>query len=150
MTAPHLRDRYLQDSITTASPAKLLLMLYDRLVLDLMQAEEALRSVHRMQEQGWVSDPEERERKQNQRAEERTAANERLTHAQEIVLELRTSLDVDAWSGAPALANLYGWMLTELIGANINKDADRVAACRALVEPLRDTWREAAAAAVAG
>ena len=34
MTAPHLRDRYLQDSITTASPAKLLLMLYDRLILE--------------------------------------------------------------------------------------------------------------------
>ena len=32
----------------------------------------------------------------------------------------------------------------------IGKDADRVAACRTLVEPLRDAWREAAAAAVAG
>ena len=126
MTAPHLRDRYLQDSINTASPGKLLLMLYDRLVLDLMKGEEALRSGEREQ------------------------AHEQLTHAQEIVLELRTSLDVDAWSGAPALANLYGWMLTELIGANIGRDADRVAACRTLVEPLRDAWREAAAAAVAG
>ena len=126
MTAPHLRDRYLQDSINTASPAKLLLMLYDRLVLDLMKGEEALRG------------------------DDREQAHERITHAQEIVLELRTSLDVEAWSGAPALANLYGWMLTELIGANIGKDAERVAACRALVEPLRDAWREAAAAAVAG
>ncbi|MFI5895251.1 flagellar export chaperone FliS [Actinoplanes sp. NPDC051513] len=126
MTAPHLRDRYLQDSINTASPGKLLLMLYDRLVLDLMKGEEALRTGAREQ------------------------AHEQLTHAQEIVLELRTSLDVDAWSGAPALAGLYGWMLTELIGANIAKDADRVAACRTLVEPLRDAWREAAAAAVAG
>jgi flagellar secretion chaperone FliS len=126
MTAPHLRDRYLQDSVNTASPGKLLIMLYDRLVLDLMKGEEALRSQQREQ------------------------AHEQLTHAQEIVLELRTSLDVDAWSGAPALANLYGWMLTELIGANIGRDAERVAAVRSLVEPLRDTWREAAAAAVAG
>ena len=126
MTAPHLRDRYLQDSISTASPGKLLLMLYDRLVLDLMKGEEALRSGDREQ------------------------AHEQLTHAQEIVLELRTSLDVDAWSGAPALADLYGWMLTELIGANIARDADRVAGCRTLVEPLRDAWREAAALAVAG
>lgn len=126
MTSPQLRDRYLQDSINTASPGKLLLMLYDRLVLDLMKAEEALRSGEREQ------------------------AHERITHAQEIVLELRISLDVDAWSGAPALANLYGWLLTELIGANINRDAARIAACRALVEPLRDAWREAAAAAVAG
>lgn len=125
MTAPHLRDRYLQDSINTASPAKLLLMLYDRLVRDLMQGETALRE------------------------NERDMANECLTHAQEIVIELRVSLDVEAWSGAPGLANLYGWLLTELIGANIARDADRVAACRNLVEPLRDAWRDAAAAAVA-
>jgi flagellar protein FliS len=121
-----MRDRYLRDSISTASPAKLLIMLYDRLILDLAKGEEALRSG------------------------EREEAHERLTHAQEIVLELRTSLDVEAWSGAPGLAGLYGWMLTELIGANVSRDADRVAACRALVEPLRDAWNEAATAAVAG
>ncbi len=126
MSSPQLRDRYLQDSINTASPGKLLLMLYDRLVLDLMQGEEAVR------------------------AGDREQAHERLTHAQEIIMELRISLDVEAWSGAPALANLYGYLLTELIGANIGQDAERVASCRTLVEPLRDTWREAAAAAVAG
>jgi flagellar protein FliS len=126
MTSPQLRDRYLQDSINTASPGKLLIMLYDRLVLDLMQAEEALRG------------------------DDRERAHERITHAQEIVIELRTSLDVEAWSGASGLANLYGFVLTELIGANIARDPDRVRACRALVEPLRDAWREAAAAAVAG
>jgi flagellar protein FliS len=126
MSAPNLRDRYLQDSINTASPGRLLVMLYDRLVLDLAQGEEALR------------------------AGERETAHERITHAQDIILELRTSLDVEAWSGAPGLADLYSFLLTELIGANIGRDADRVAACRRLVEPLRDAWREAAAAAVAG
>lgn len=126
MTAPHLRDRYLQDSISTASPGKLLLMLYDRLVLDLGKAEEALR------------------------ADDRDKAYDLINHAQEIVLELRVSLDVEAWSGGPGLASLYGFLLTELIGANIARDADRVAGCRTLVEPLRDAWREAAASAVAG
>ena len=126
MTSPQLRDRYLSDSVNTASPAKLLIMLYDRLVLDLAHGEEALRGG------------------------EREAAHYRLTHAQEIILELRTTLDLDAWSGAAGLASLYGWLLTELIGANIGRDADRVAACRAIVEPLRDAWREAATAAVAG
>jgi flagellar protein FliS len=124
MTAPHLRDRYLQDSINTASPGKLLLMLYDRLILDLMQGEEALRS------------------------DEREAAHDKLTHAQEIVIELRVSLDLESWSGAPGLANVYGYVLTELIGANIAKDPDRVAVCRTLVEPLRDAWRDATTAAV--
>jgi flagellar protein FliS len=126
MTSPQLRDRYLRDSINTASPAKLLIMLYDRLIVDLAQAEEALRSG------------------------DRERAHDRLTHAQDIVLELRTSLDVEAWSGGPGLASLYGFLLTEMIGANVSRDADRVAACRALVEPLRDAWQEAATAAVAG
>jgi flagellar protein FliS len=123
MTAPHLRDRYLQDSINTASPGKLLVMLYDRLVMDLAQGEEGLRRGDREQ------------------------ANERITHAQEIILELRATLDVEAWAGAAGLASLYGFLLTELIQANIQRDADKVAACRELVEPLRDAWREAAAAA---
>ncbi|MFG1610120.1 flagellar export chaperone FliS [Actinoplanes sp. NPDC049265] len=123
MSSPALRDRYLADSINTASPGKLLVMLYDRLVMDLMQGEESLR------------------------ASDRDTASEKLTHAQEIILELRTTLDLDAWSGAPGLANLYGFLLTELIGANIRREPDRVAACRALVEPLRDAWREAAAQA---
>jgi flagellar protein FliS len=126
MTSPQLRDRYLQDSVNTASPGKLLLMLYDRLVLDLIKGEEAMRN----------SEPEK--------------ANELLNHAQEIVLELRVSLDVEAWAGAPGLANLYGYLLIELIGANVAKDPDRVATCRTLIEPLRDAWREAAASAVAG
>jgi flagellar secretion chaperone FliS len=120
------RNRYLQDSITTASPAKLLVMLYDRLILDLAQSEEAMR------------------------AGELETAHDKITHAQEIVIELQVSLDVEAWSGAPGLASLYGYLITELIGANIAKDPQRVAVCRGLVEPLRDAWREAAAAAVAG
>ena len=88
MTSPHLRNRYLQDSIATASPARLLVMLYDRLVLDLVQGEEALRG------------------------NDRDTASERINHAQEIILELRATLDVDAWEGGPGLAALYGFLLT--------------------------------------
>lgn len=122
MSAPNLRDRYLQDSISTASPAKLLIMLYDRLILDLMHGEEAIRTGDRDQ------------------------ANAKITHAQEIILELRVTLNLEAWDGAPGLAALYGFILTELIGANIKQDADRVAGCRTLLEPLRDAWREASTA----
>ena len=61
-------------------------------------------------------------------------------------LELQITLDVNAWDGAPGLASLYAFVLTELIGANIRRDADRVDSCRKLLEPLRDAWREAASA----
>ena len=120
MNSPQARIRYLQDSIDTASPAKLLVMLYDRLVLDLLQGEEAVRG------------------------NDRDTASDRINHAQEIILELRTTLDLDAWDGAAGLAALYGFLLTELIQAHIKLDADRIAACRGIVEPLRDAWREAA------
>ena len=125
MTVTTLRSRYLNDLVATASPAKLLIMLYDRLVLDLGQAEKALRE------------------------SDRGTATSRLMHAQEIVMELRVTLDMNAWDGAQGLASLYSFLLTELVGANIRGDADRVASCRALVEPLRDAWREAAASLAA-
>jgi len=122
MSTAAMRERYLQDSISTASPGKLLVMLYDRLVLDLVQAEEALAGG------------------------DRAAAGPPLLHAQEIILELRSTLDLDAWEGAAGLADLYGWLLTELIDANVKGDAGKVATSRQIVEPLRDAWREAALA----
>ncbi len=120
MTTSAMRERYLNDSISTASPARLLVMLYDRLVLDLVQAEEALT------------------------AGDRTAAGAPLMHAQEIILELRSTLKLDVWDGAQGLADLYGFLLTELISANVKGDVGKVASSRRLVEPLRDAWREAA------
>jgi flagellar protein FliS len=115
-----LRARYLADSVSTASPARLLVMLYDRLVLDLGQAEEALR------------------------AGDRETGAARLEHAQDIVMELHSSLDQSVWDGAAGLAGLYGFLISELIRANVRADADLAASCRALVEPLRDAWRQAA------
>jgi flagellar secretion chaperone FliS len=121
-----MRARYVTDAVGTASPGRLIVMLYDRLLLDLDQAESSLR------------------------AEDRSAAAARLLHAQEIVLELRAGLDLSAWSGAAGLAQLYTFLTTELIKANVRGDADRVAVVRRLVEPLAEAWREAALAAAAG
>jgi flagellar protein FliS len=117
---PAMRARYIEDAVATASPAKLLLMLFDRLVVDLNRGEQAL----------LVGD--------------RPEANTQLKHAQDIVTELHVSLDLDAWDGAAGLASLYAFAETELITANIRGDAAKVASVRGLMEPLRDTWREAA------
>ena len=125
MTAPSLRARYLGNAVTTASPQRLLVMLYDRLALDLERAERALTDG------------------------DRAGANEQLQHAQEIVLELQASLRVEIWDGGPRLAALYTWLLTELIRANVKGSARVVGDCRKIVEPLRDAWREAAASLAA-
>src|SRR5919199_443194 len=123
--SPAIRARYLADSVATASPAKLLVMLYDRLVVDLNRGEQALI------------------------AGDRPEANTHLKHAQDIVTELHVSLDLQAWDGAAGLASLYTFVETELINANIRGDAAKVAAVRNLIEPLRETWREAIAAVAA-
>lgn len=123
MSQINLRARYLGDSVNTASPARLLVMLYDRLALDLERAEEAIVAKQRMD------------------------ANEQLVHAQAIIMELQTSLDVDVWDGAAGLSSLYTWLHGELIRANVEQSAAKVAACRTIVEPLRTAWHDAALSA---
>ncbi|WP_448614119.1 flagellar export chaperone FliS [Modestobacter sp. URMC 112] len=125
MSAASLRARYLGDSIATASPHQLLVMLYDRLALDLERGHAAMA------------------------AGDREKAGQQLQHAQEVVLELQASLRVDMWEGGPRLAALYAWLLSELIRANLRGDLRRIDDCRKIVEPLRDAWREAAASLAA-
>lgn len=123
MAAPLVGSRagmaaYADHARTTASPAQLLVMLYDRLLLDLERGETALRA-------GGTASPD-------------------LLHAQDIVLELLTSLDPTLWSGGAALSSLYAYVHGRLVHANVKRDADAVAECRTLVAPLRDAWASAA------
>ncbi len=113
-------SRFTDDALSTASPSQLLVKLFDRLVLDIERAEAA------------------------QRSGRHSAANEQLVHAQAIVAELMSSLDVHAWSGGPQLMSVYTFLLSELVSANVQHDPDRTAACGRVVEPLADAWRRAA------
>ena len=114
------RARFVADSVGTASPARLLTLLYDRLVLDLARGEAS------------------------QRLGDRSAAAEHLVHAQEIILELRGSLRTEGWEGGPGLASLYTFLHAELVRANVAGDPDATGACLRLVEPLREAWHAAA------
>jgi flagellar protein FliS len=125
MNASMIRNRYVGDSVGTASPARLVTMLYDRLVRDLTTGEAALA------------------------AADLEGGNNALIHAQEIVWELAAGLDPAKWSGGPALASLYQFILAELLDANVKKDAAKVTSVRELVEPLRDAWHQAAELAAA-
>lgn len=120
MTTGLLRNRYVTDGAETASPARLVTMLYDRLVLDLVRAEAA------------------------QRAGDREETAKQILHAQDIVLELISGLRPDAWAGGPGLLALYTFLYAELVAAYLGTDAERTASCRELVEPLRDAWHTAA------
>lgn len=114
------RAAYMGASVSTASPARLLTMLCERLVLDVTRGRNA------------------------QADGDHAEAHRQLVHAQEIVLELRMSLQVDAWDGGAQLASIYDFLHSELIRANISKDLARTEGCLRLVTDLCDTWREAA------
>ena len=113
-------NRYATDSIMSASPARLLTMLYDRLLLDLSRAEAAHET------RSWA------------------VVSSNLLHAQDIVAELTSSLKVDAWDGGERLLALYTYVSAALIRGNIHRDLDAVRECITLLEPLRQAWHEAA------
>lgn len=118
--AAQLRSRYARDSVTTASPVRLVTMLYDRLAKDLDDTVFAISA-------GNIP-----------------SAHTSLRHAQDIIQELLNSLDVTVWAGGAGLQSLYVWLIEQLVAANLSKDASIVMACREVVEPLREAWHEAA------
>ena len=114
------KQQYLQQQVTSASPERLLTMLYDRLLVDIDRAAAA------------------------QDASDWAAAGTQLTHAQQIVAELTGSL-TDAWDGAADLRAVYTYLTGRLIAANISRDPAATAECRELIAPLREAWHQAAA-----
>jgi flagellar protein FliS len=119
------RTAYQGNAVATASPARLLVMLFDRLVLDVERGEAALL------------------------AGQRDEMNRQFVHAQAIVTELQSTLDADAMPGGREMLALYDYVQRQLIKANVS--GDRVAAAEALrfSRELCDTWRQAALLAAA-
>jgi flagellar protein FliS len=101
-------------------------MLYDRLLLDLRRADAA------------------------QEREDWTDALAQLFHAQSIVLELSSSLRPELWSGGDGLLSLYGYLARLIARATTGHEARATREAIGVVEPLLETWREAAAALAAG
>lgn len=114
-------DRYAADAVMSASPARLLTMLYDRLLLDLGRAEAAHATG------SWAE------------------ASTHLLHAQDIVTELTSSLKPELWEGGDGLLALYNYVASALIDANVKRDTERIREAVGLLEPLRQSWHEAAA-----
>ena len=117
---PTARSAYLESTVKTASPAQLLLMLCDRLVLDCRRATEALRTG------------------------DHPAAHLQFLHAQDIVTELHSSLRPSLWDGADGLSALYGHLQVSLVQANIRRDVELADHCLDISSRLAETWREAA------
>ena len=98
------------------SPVRLLVMLYDRLIRDLDDAEDSIRTG------------------------DRPSAGFALVHAQEIVTELESALDPDAWDAAAELSSIYMYLQARLVRANLYQDLDALNDCRVATDPLREAW----------
>ncbi|MCL2541328.1 MAG: flagellar export chaperone FliS [Nocardioidaceae bacterium] len=114
------RSAYQGNSVATATPGQLLVMLFERLVLD---CERGLRALI---------------------AEDHQAAHTHLVHAQAIVTELQSSLEVDGMPAGRELLSLYGYLQRRLVHANVAHDPSAGKEALLLSRQLCDTWRTAA------
>jgi flagellar protein FliS len=114
------RNAYQGNALATASPARLLVMLVERLVLDTERGQEALA------------------------AGRRDEMNKHLMHAQEIVTELQSTLDADAMPGGQEMLALYDYLQRQLVQANVAGDASAAAEAVRFAREVCDTWRQAA------
>lgn len=116
-------DTYQRVQAETSSPGQLIALLYDAMLRSLDRARHGL---------------EERDLE---------AAHGPLLRAQDIVLELISSLNTDDKDDAGALASqlapLYEYMYRRLVDANLHKDVEAVDEVRRLIVPVRDAWSNA-------
>ena len=112
---------YQSQAVHTANGPVLLVMLYDRLAVDIDRGGTAIE------------------------ARDYAGANIHLQHAQRIVRLLRNSLDSNGFAGGKDLYSLYNFLEKHLIEANMAKDTAKVRECANLVAPLHRAWRKAVA-----
>jgi len=71
--------------------------------------------------------------------------NAHIMKSQEIITELMTSLNMDAGGEiAKNLLSLYTWFNQQLLEGNIEKNKDKLASVKDLMEQLRSAWIEVA------
>lgn len=110
---------YRSQAVQTASGPQLLVMLYDRMALDIEQAVRSISGGNLFE------------------------ANEAMQHAQQILIVLKHSLDPNGFSGGYDLLALYDFLSRKLVEANLHKDQRVLMECAQIVAPLREAWHRA-------
>lgn len=110
-------NAYKQNSVTTASPGELTLMLYNGCLKFLSKAKKAIEE-HDIQEK-----------------------NMNIQKAQAIITELMSTLNMSIDISKQMLP-LYEYMNRRLVEANIKNDIMIVVEVEGLVTEFRDTWKE--------
>lgn len=118
LTSPY--DVYQRTQVDTASPVRLIVMLYDGAIRFLRQGQSAM-----------------------QRGD-REKQNDYLVRAQRILAELTSSLNLEEGGEiAVNLMALYQFMTEQLVLANLQDDVGKVQKVREMLESLREAWAQA-------
>lgn len=116
-------QRYLSDQTATVSPQELVGMLFDAALANIKLGSAALESGDKFE------------------------ANRRFVKAQDITMELRSSLNKEAGPLADQLDSIYSWVFQHLVTAAVSADRTTAlgAAREALrcLEPIVAAWAEA-------
>ncbi|WP_394175227.1 flagellar export chaperone FliS [Guptibacillus hwajinpoensis] len=109
---------YQQNAVTTSSPQELTLMLYNGCIKFIRLSALAM------------------EKKNIE------AKNTNIIKAQNILQELRSSLNMDI-ELSESMDSLYEYMISQLVSANITNDASKLKEVEELAEEFRNTWKTA-------
>lgn len=114
----NLKQEYLKQSVMTATPSELIVMLFDSCIKNLKLAEICLN-----------------ERKDIE------GANLHFQKAQKIILELVNCLDTNFEISAQLLS-IYDYLLRSIRHMNVKKDLNPLPDALDILVSLRDTWQK--------
>ncbi|MDM5340061.1 flagellar export chaperone FliS [Fictibacillus enclensis] len=117
MSLPNPYQSYQNNSVQTASPGELTLMLYNGCLKFIQLSKQAI---------------------QHKNIQEK---NTNCLKAQKIIQELMVTLNMDA-SVSGTLLPMYDYLNRRLIEANIQSNVGILDEVEGLVKELRDTWKE--------
>jgi flagellar protein FliS len=124
MGANGYAQAYRDTAVLTASPGRLVLMLYDGALKSLAIAKDAFS----------------RPKADYKRFE---TINHHLLKAQSILAELQGALDMDSGEEfAQTMHGLYNYHIRRLFEANVRKQVEPIIEVERLVRELRDAWSE--------
>lgn len=108
---------YQQNTVTTASPGELTLMLYNGCLKFIKQAKQAI---------------------QENKVEDR---NTNLVKAQNIIREFMVTLNMDI-EISQSYMQMYDYILNRLIEANVKADLEILEEAEGFIIEFRDTWKQ--------
>ena len=108
---------YRDHALTTASPARIVVLAFERLTLDLERALAAL--------------------------ENGEHPHTHLIHAQDLLMALLSGVDTNAWEHAHRLSTIYLSVHRSLITANIEKNPALIKDSLEIIVGLKDAWTQA-------